>query len=129
MDTSISHRVGAPPERIFKLAAAVEEWPARLPHYRYVRVLEMDAQSRTLEMAARRDVVGDVGIPLRWVAQQTVDAESHRIVFRHIAGITRGMWVQWTIDAEGEDGSLVTIRHVFRPRWPVPDALIHALVG
>src|SRR4051794_23289933 len=116
---------------MFRLAAAVEEWPSRLPHYRFVRILAQNAETRTVEMAARRDVFKRIGVPLHWVAEETLYPETNRIVFRHIAGITRGMWVEWSIEPArgGLEQSWVQIRHVFRPGWPVPDALIQAIVG
>jgi hypothetical protein len=75
-------------------------------------------------MAARREVIGPIGVPLWWVATQTLYPKENRIEFRHIDGLTRGMWVEWRINAE-----LVQIRHVFTPRWPIPDTLVHLIVG
>jgi ribosome-associated toxin RatA of RatAB toxin-antitoxin module len=138
MDTSISRRVRAEPSTIFRLAAAVEDWPRILPHYQWVRVLGMHTDGRRLvSMAARRDVVAGLGIPLRWTAIQSVDEQAHRIEFEHVRGITRGMYVAWTMEPVetvqplGQVGSalLVRIRHVFHPRWPVPDALVRLIVG
>jgi ribosome-associated toxin RatA of RatAB toxin-antitoxin module len=127
LDTSITRRVRADPDVVFQLASAVEDWPRILPHYRWVRILGDDGHGcRTVEMAARRDVLGRVGFPLRWTAVQTVHPADRRIEFEHVHGITRGMYVTWTIDAAlGE----VVIRHVFRPAWPVPDSLVHLIVG
>jgi ribosome-associated toxin RatA of RatAB toxin-antitoxin module len=124
VDTCISLRVDSSPSVMFGLAARVEDWPRLLPHYRWVRIHRADASARVVEMAARRDVVGRVGVPLWWVAVQTLHPMENRIEFRHIRGITRGMWVEWRISPDE-----VRIRHVFRPRWPVPDLLVHAIVG
>ena len=47
-----------------------------------------------------------------------------------MAGITRGMRVAWTIERDSANSSVrVSIRHVFEPRWPVPAALVHLIVG
>jgi ribosome-associated toxin RatA of RatAB toxin-antitoxin module len=128
VDTAIARVVHATPEVMFQLAARVEDWPRLLPHYRWVRVIGPSRAGRLVEMAARRDVVGRIGVPLRWTAIQTLHPESTRIEFQHVAGITRGMWVEWSITASAA-GSDVQIRHVFRPKWRVPEPLIQAVVG
>jgi ribosome-associated toxin RatA of RatAB toxin-antitoxin module len=129
MDTCISYRVRADQPTVFQLAAAVEDWPRILPHYDWVRVLETDASGkRTLSMAARRDVVAGLGIPVRWTAVQSVDERAYRIEFEHVRGISRGMHVVWTL--EPVDGELlVQIRHVFEPGWPLPAAVVQLIVG
>src|SRR5689334_17613044 len=96
MDTCISRLVAAPPEALFPLVADVEDWPGRLPHYRSVRRVD---GGRVFEMRACRPVLGSLGVPLKWTAEQNLDADSGRIEFRHVAGISRGMWVLWTITA------------------------------
>jgi ribosome-associated toxin RatA of RatAB toxin-antitoxin module len=111
-------------DTIFGLAAAVEDWPRILPHYRWVRLLRDEGRRRLVEMAASRD-----GIPVRWMAIQELDLAERRIRFRHIRGITRGMEVAWTL-TPNEQGTLVEIWHAFHPRWPfVPDALVSLVVG
>ncbi len=123
MDTRISRFVAASPQVMFRLAAQVEEWPRLLPHYRSVRLSD-----GLVEMAAYRPVVGNVGIPLWWVATRTLYPHELRMEFRHVRGITRGMWVEWVIAASAH-GCVVSIRHVFWPHWPVPDGLVRAIVG
>jgi ribosome-associated toxin RatA of RatAB toxin-antitoxin module len=131
VDTSIGRRIKADPDTVFRLAAAVEDWPRILPHYRWVRVLARASQEcRTVEMAARRDVVGRLGIPLRWTAIEISEPRSRRIEFEHIRGVTRGMRVAWSIEpATDGPGLLVQIRHVFEPRWGLPDWLVQQIVG
>ncbi len=131
MDTSISRDIRADPRVIFTLAAEVQDWPRILPHYRWVRVLASDPpDQRTVEMAARRDVVrGVIGFPLRWTAIETTFPARRRIEFEHIGGITRGMHVAWTIEPGSGSIVRVQIRHVFEPRWPVPPALVRLIVG
>jgi len=132
LDTSIERTVRADPRKVFGLVAAVEDWPRILPHYRWVRILASDhLHVRTVEMAARRDVIGPLAFPLRWTAVERIYPAEARIEFEHIGGVTRGMRVAWTISPSATDGSmlLVRIRHVFEPRWPVPDRLVRAVVG
>jgi ribosome-associated toxin RatA of RatAB toxin-antitoxin module len=130
VDTHVSRRVRAQPEAVFALAAAVEDWPRILPHYRWVRLLSDEgAGRRIVEMAARRDVVGRLGFPLHWVAIETADPIRNRIEFEHVRGVTRGMQVAWTIEEDASSSVLVQIRHVFHPAWPVPDGLVRQVVG
>src|SRR5262245_25655334 len=81
------------PDQIYALAAAVEEWPTFLPHYRWVRVHGREGNRRTVEMAAWRS-----GIPVRWVSHQWLWPEERRITFQHIGGLSRGMAVEWRIE-------------------------------
>ncbi len=119
----------ADPAIVFQLAAGVEDWPRILPHYRWVRVLASQPDGRrTVSMAARRDVLPGLGVPLQWTAIQTIHEGERRIEFEHVRGITRGMRVAWTIQSDGA-ALAVSIRHVFEPRWPVPDALVRLIVG
>jgi ribosome-associated toxin RatA of RatAB toxin-antitoxin module len=114
---------------LFELAARVEDWPRILPHYRYVNVLGHAGDARLVEMAARREVMPGVAVPLWWRSLQSIDREARRIRFEHVAGITRGMWVEWAIAPGARGGVDVRIVHTFEPRWPVPDALIGLVVG
>jgi ribosome-associated toxin RatA of RatAB toxin-antitoxin module len=120
----------ADPRKVFGLAAGVEDWPRILPHYRWVRILSAGGDdTRMVEMAARRDIVGRLGFPLRWTAIQRVHPVEMRIEFEHVGGLTRGMRVAWTIAPRADSTVRVQIRHVFEPRWPVPDTLVRAVVG
>src|SRR5215217_5297339 len=87
------------PERIYTLAATVEEWPTFLPHYRWVRVHSREGNRRVVEMAAWR-----TGIPVRWVSYQWLWPEERRITFRHIGGLSRGMDVEWRIEPQEARG-------------------------
>jgi ribosome-associated toxin RatA of RatAB toxin-antitoxin module len=129
MDTCIDRKINADQATVFQLVAAVENWPRILPHYRWVRVLANHADGRrTVSMAAEREVVPGLAVPLRWTAIQAIDERAHRIAFEHVEGITRGMQVAWTMERT-DSSLLVKIRHVFEPRWPVPDALVGLIVG
>lgn len=106
--------INAAPERIFALAARVEDWPEILPHYRWVTVLRDDGERRLVEMAASRD-----GFPVKWAAIQELEPARQAIHFRHVRGVTRGMIVQWSIEP-GVHGASVGIAHRFEPNWPRP---------
>jgi ribosome-associated toxin RatA of RatAB toxin-antitoxin module len=111
--------VRAPVSRIFAIARAVEEWPAHLPHYRYVRFRARTAGGGGLvEMSANRPF-GPVGWPTWWLSRMAVDEQAPAIRFRHVGGITTGMDVEWRFAARG-DATLVRIVHVWDgPRWPL----------
>jgi uncharacterized membrane protein len=99
-------------KRIFQVAAQVENWPAILPHYRWVRVLQRKKRRTTVEMAARRG-----RIPVRWTAVQEVFPHQ-RITYKHIKGFTTGMDVTWSFKA-GQDTVRVVITHDFALPWPI----------
>jgi ribosome-associated toxin RatA of RatAB toxin-antitoxin module len=117
--------------RIFDVARRVEEWPAYLDHYRYVRFRERRADGGVVEMSAFRPF-GPVGWPTWWTSEMSVDAERPAIRFRHIGGITKGMDVEWSFEPadqrpdSGPDGgsmpaaTRVRIVHVWDgPTWPL----------
>ncbi len=106
--------IRAPYERIFALAADVERWPERLPHYRYVRAVPDPSGARHFAMGARRGP-----IPVSWRATQRPLPGDRRIEFRHTGGVTRGMEVAWRF-APADDGAWeVSIHHDLRLRWPL----------
>ena len=125
MQTEATLRVRAEPGRMYHLAAAVEDWPRLLPHYRRVTILEDCGERRILDMHARRD-----RIPVAWTAEQRLFPGEPRITFTHIGGITRGMRVAWTFTPEADGMLAVRVWHWFCPNWPgVPDGLVHLVVG
>jgi ribosome-associated toxin RatA of RatAB toxin-antitoxin module len=103
----------ASPQTIFALASATERWPELLPHYRYVRVLRDDGLLRVVEMAAWRD-----RIPIRWTAEQTNDPVRPHIGFKHVAGWTKGMDVEWIFTPCAE-GTEVRIEHRLAFQFPI----------
>lgn len=118
--------IRGPLARIVALAADVEDWPRILPHYRWVTLLEGGGDRKVVEMAARRGRV-----PLRWRAIQTIDRSGATpiIAYQHVWGVTRGMAVAWTFQ-ERPDGVHVTIRHDFRPPWPlIGDGVADRVIG
>jgi ribosome-associated toxin RatA of RatAB toxin-antitoxin module len=118
MHTENSILIRADAAAIYALAAAVERWPALLPHYRWVRVLAENGPRRLVEMAARRDV-----IPVRWQAEQVCDPATPRITFRHVRGITTGMEVEWRF-TPCADGTHVSIQHGLHLGWPLVGGLV-----
>jgi ribosome-associated toxin RatA of RatAB toxin-antitoxin module len=100
------------PDRIFQLAADIQDWPRILPHYRYVNVQDRGETYKVAVMAASRD-----GFPVKWRARQELQPDSRRIRFLHIGGITRGMDVEWRIEP-GPESVHVSIHHSLT--YPVP---------
>lgn len=109
----MSVHINAPYERIFPLAAEIERWPERLPHYRYVRRVPSTNGERRFAMGARRGP-----IPVSWEAIQRPLPEERRIEFTHTGGVTRGMEVAWRFEPRG-DGWQVSIHHALDLRWPL----------
>jgi ribosome-associated toxin RatA of RatAB toxin-antitoxin module len=111
-------RVAATPERVFEAAVDVEQWPQRLSHYRWVRMLERKQHGGLVEMAAWRPF-GPINYPTWWVSEMRVDHAGLAVHYRHVRGITAGMDVVWQLQAH-EGGTGVTIVHEWPgPRWPV----------
>jgi ribosome-associated toxin RatA of RatAB toxin-antitoxin module len=119
METLDERLVRAPVERIFDIARRVEEWPAHLPHYRYVRFRERTPDGGGLvEMAANRPF-GPLNWPTWWLSEMSVDPSAPAVRFRHVGGITTGMDVEWSfVPVAG--GTQTRILHVWDgPRWPL----------
>lgn len=112
-------RVRADLARVFGAAKNVERWPELLPHYRWVRFRERRGEGGLVEMAAWRPFGGPLRWPTWWMSEMTIEAETPRIIYRHVRGITTGMDVAW--DFAQEDGAvLVTVTHWWEgPRWPL----------
>ena len=113
MKSSVQIQIDAPFDRIFPLAAEVERWPERLPHYRYVRRLPAANGERRFAMGARRG-----RIPVRWEAIQRPLPDERRIEFTHTGGLTRGMQVAWRF-VPNETGCDVSIEHQLELGWPL----------
>jgi hypothetical protein len=117
----------APFERVFTAASAVEQWPAILSHYRWVRRLE----GSQVEMAAWRPF-GVFKYPTCWVSEMALDRAAGEIRYRHVRGITRGMNVVWRMVevAGGSSGGVdVEVVHTWDgPAWPLVGRLAADLV-
>ncbi|HEY7860257.1 MAG: SRPBCC family protein [Gemmatimonadales bacterium] len=111
--------VHAPLRRIFELARNVEAWPELLRHYRWVRFRHRASDGGgVVEMAAWRPF-GAARWPAWWSSEMSVSDEAPFVRYRHVAGITEGMDVEWSFVREG-DATRVCIVHVWDgPRWPL----------
>jgi ribosome-associated toxin RatA of RatAB toxin-antitoxin module len=101
-------------KRVFDLASDVLMWPVHLPHYRWVRLVKENGGSRVVEMAAHRD-----GIPVKWTSILEPLPHEKKIIFRHIKGPTKGMYVEWIISQNGQGWVDVRITHEFYHPWPI----------
>ena len=121
-------RVHAPFARVFAAASSVSRWPAILPHYRWVRLLD----DGLVEMAAWRPFGGRGGFikyPTWWVSEMTVDRLAGEIRYRHVQGVTRGMEVVWRLVEAGDGAVDMEIVHTWTgPRWPLIGRLAANLV-
>lgn len=93
MQTAISVDVRGDIDRLYALASDVPRWADFLPHYRYIRVLATNGPQRTVVMAARRGP-----LPLRWLSVLELVPAERRILFQHIGGPARGIYVEWRIE-------------------------------
>jgi ribosome-associated toxin RatA of RatAB toxin-antitoxin module len=110
--------MAAPPERVFRAAMDVEQWPVVLSHYRWVRMLERREDGGLVEMAAWRPF-GVFNYPTWWVSEMRIDRAAKAVHYRHVRGITAGMDVVWRIEP-ANGGTEVTIVHDWSgPRWPL----------
>lgn len=132
MRTVDERMVDAPLARIFRLAADVERWPALLPHYRYVRFVDRRSDGGGIvDMSANRPF-GVVQWPTWWQSRMAVHAPGGSrppsIRYTHIAGVTRGMEVEWTFE---EMGAVTRVRivHLWNgPPVPMAGGVAAALV-
>jgi ribosome-associated toxin RatA of RatAB toxin-antitoxin module len=113
MESVMRVHIRAPYERIFPLAAEIERWPERLPHYRYVRRVPSSNGERRFAMGARRGP-----IPVRWEAVQRPLPDQRTIEFTHTGGVTRGMQVAWRFEPR-DGGWDVSIHHALELHWPL----------
>ena len=120
-------------ETIFELAKNVEAWPRHLPHYRHVRFKERRSDGGgVVEMSANRPFPLPltrmaINWPTWWLSEMVVNETTRSIRFRHVAGITKGMDVEWTFTPT-PGGIHVRILHVWNGP-PVPMVGKWAAVG
>jgi uncharacterized membrane protein len=108
----------APIDRVFRAAVDVEQWPALLSHYRWVRRLDDAEQGALVEMAAWRPF-GIFKYPTWWVSEMSIDRSAPAVHYRHVRGITTGMAVVWELQPT-RNGTEVTIIHDWTgPGWPL----------
>ena len=122
--------VHCPVRRIFELARDVERWPDYLPHYRFVRFNERASDGGgVVEMSANRPF-GAVNWPTWWRSDMEVIDSAPAVRFRHIAGITKGMDVEWSFE-QTAIGTHVRVLHVWNgPRWSLlSDVAARMVIG
>ncbi len=118
-------RVRAPFATVFAAASTVARWPAILPHYRWVRMLD----DGLVEMAAWRPFAGGIiKYPTWWVSKMTVDRGAGEIRYRHVRGITRGMDVVWRLVQDADVIETEIVHTWDGPRWPLVGRLAANLV-
>lgn len=118
MHTEDRALVAAPIGDVFDAASDVERWPDFLSHYRWVRVLERHTDWELVEMAAWRPF-GAFDYPTWWVSEMRRLPEEHRVRYRHVRGITRGMDVEWRLQQADDHVEVVVLHDWSGPRWPV----------
>ena len=128
METVDERVVRAPARSVFEIVRHVEEWPAHLGHYRFVRMREpATGGGGIVEMSANRPF-GPLNWPTWWLSEMSVDHDRQAVRFRHIRGITTGMDVEWRLTERGAD-THVHLLHVWDgPRWPLVGGLAAKLV-
>ncbi|MGH7475906.1 MAG: SRPBCC family protein [Longimicrobiales bacterium] len=124
MITLDEHVAYAPADVCFRVAADVERWPTILPHYRWVRFHDKrDFGQGRVEMAAWRQFAGPLAYPTWWVSEMRADPEEPAVHYRHVDGITRGMIVKWSFQAD-PGGTRIRILHEWvGPAWPLVGSL------
>jgi hypothetical protein len=112
----------------FAIVRDVEQWPAYLAHYRFVRFRERDGDGGGIvEMAADRPF-GPLGWPTWWLSEMQVLPASRAVRFRHIGGITTGMEVEWVLESHAE-GTHVRLLHLWNgPAWPLIGTIAATMV-
>jgi ribosome-associated toxin RatA of RatAB toxin-antitoxin module len=119
METVDERLVRAPLRTMFDVVRAVEEWPAHLPHYRFVRYERRDPDGGGLVLMAANRPFGVASWPTWWRSEMAVDRDAPAIRFLHVGGITTGMDVEWSF-TERDGGTYVRIVHAWDgPRWPL----------
>ena len=110
--------VRAPIERVFQVAANVEQWPGILGHYRWVRMLVPQTNGGLVEMAAWRPF-GPLKYPTWWVSEMRVDRAAALVRYRHVQGITTGMDVAWQLQPSNGGTDVIIVHEWDGPRWPL----------
>ncbi len=124
MTTRDTGHARVPVRDMFDMVRAVEHWPTHLSHYRGVRMLERDLQGGgVVEMSADRPF-GMFRWGTWWRSLMEVDHARPAVRFRHVAGLTTGMEVEWAFvphpeGSAGETGTRITLLHLWSG-WRLP---------
>ena len=110
---------GARSRGCFEAAVDVERWPALLPHYRWVRMLERRGDGGLVEMAAWRPF-GPVRYPTWWVSEMWVDRAGAGGALPPRAGNHHGHGRGLADSSRSATETDVTIVHEWTgPAWPL----------
>jgi ribosome-associated toxin RatA of RatAB toxin-antitoxin module len=118
MRTIDSLLIRAPARRVFAAAVAVERWPDILPHYRWVTRHGREHDAEIVEMAAWRPF-GPFKYPTWWQSRMWTDPAGRAVRYQHIAGITKGMDVEWRLETDGDETEVTIIHQWDGPAWPL----------
>jgi hypothetical protein len=119
METVDELFVRAPVRAVFDVVRAVEEWPAHLAHYRYVRYERLDPDGGGIVVMAANRPFGVANWPTWWKSEMRVLHDAPAVRFFHTGGITKGMDVEWSF-TERDGGTHARLVHAWDgPRWPV----------
>jgi hypothetical protein len=113
--------MNAPATLCFQVAADVENWPAILEHYRWVRFERKDGfGTGVVGMSAWRRFPLGINYPTWWVSEMHIARAEPAVYYRHVRGITRGMAVKWSFDPLNTERTHVRIVHEWTgPNWPL----------
>lgn len=112
--------IRAPADLCFNVAADVEQWPAILPHYRWVRFHEKQQFGHGIvEMSAWRPFPAGLKYPTWWLSNMHSVEKEPAVYYTHIGGITKGMSVKWELQPRGQD-TFIRLFHTWDgPAWPL----------
>jgi hypothetical protein len=65
--------------------------------------------------------------PGYWTIEQLVFPEEQRLVFRHLRGLTTGLWTEWRL-TEVDGQVQVRAIHTWQSSWPIIGPLVAALI-
>ncbi|MBA3946407.1 MAG: SRPBCC family protein [Herpetosiphonaceae bacterium] len=120
--------INADPELVYQAASQTTNWPAILPHYRYVTSFYQGGDVQVVEMSANRDF-GAFRYPTWWSSIQWNEPTQRRVRYRHVGGITRGMEVVWHITPLPNGHVQVIIDHALHKRNPLVALFYELVVG
>lgn len=102
--------IRAPQEKVYALAAQVENYGQFAPQYKDYTVLARDEGFVRIRRRAKTIMA------FEWTSEGTFEPP-HRILYRQVDGKLKGMITEWRFEPEGE-GTRVSILHRFD--FPIP---------
>lgn len=117
--------IRADPFTICRFAAQVERWPEILPHYQSVTVINPRSPDYHLRMTAWRG-----WLPVTWLTSFSWDPSIPVMRFRHVGGLTTGMYVEWNFHPiPGSEQTSVAITHDLTPIKGMRRQLLEYVIG